>query len=117
MSVRGIFAISAVFPSITLMAGLYLKENRRTNPFESVLSDDHRGNTSFLQLAVANLKLVLKFLSYPFILKPLVFILLVIVCPGIDSAMFYYNTNVLKFDSTQLANIGMLSQIGTIFGQ
>ena len=64
-----------------------------------------------------NLKLVLKFLSYPFILKPLIFILVVIVTPGIDSAMFYYNSNVLHFTSTELANIGVLSQIGTIFGQ
>jgi MFS family permease len=64
-----------------------------------------------------NAKLIWKYLRFPFIFKPLVLILLVIIAPGVDNAMFYYNTSVLKFDNTEFANISVISQLGSIFGQ
>jgi Na+/melibiose symporter-like transporter len=64
-----------------------------------------------------NAKVIWKYLRYPFILKPLILILLVIIAPGVDNAMFYYNSGVLKFDNTQFANINVISQVGSIFGQ
>lgn len=42
---------------------------------------------------------------------------MVIIAPSVDNAMFYYNTSVLKFSNTELANINVINQIGSIFGQ
>jgi Na+/melibiose symporter-like transporter len=64
-----------------------------------------------------NLKVVWGYLKMPLIFKPLVFILLVLISPGVENAMFYYNSNVLKFTSTQLGIVTVIGEIGTIFGQ
>lgn len=52
-----------------------------------------------------------------FILKPLILIMVVVICPSIETAMFYFNTTALNFDTTQMTIINVLSQIGSIFGQ
>jgi len=64
-----------------------------------------------------NLLIVWSYLKLPLIFKPLVFILIVLISPGVENAMFYYNSNVLKFTSTQLGIITVIGEIGTIFGQ
>ena len=50
-------------------------------------------------------------------MKPLIFIILVLIAPGTDSAIFYYNTSILKFNKTQMSNITLMGQLGAIFGQ
>ena len=50
-------------------------------------------------------------------MAPLLFILIVIVAPGTDNAMFYYNSNVLKFDAGEFANMNVIGQVGSIIGQ
>ena len=67
--------------------------------------------------AKKNAKVIWKYLRYPFILKPLILILLVIIAPSVDNAMFYYNTSVLQFNNTEFANLNIISQLGSIFGQ
>ena len=40
-----------------------------------------------------------------------------IIAPGVDNAMFYFNSDVLKFGNDEFANINVITQIGSIFGQ
>jgi hypothetical protein len=42
--------------------------------------------------------------------KPMIFIFLVVVAPGTTDAMFYYESNILNFTST---NFGMLNVVGS----
>lgn len=70
-----------------------------------------------MKSAKGNLKTIIKYISYPFIMKPLIFILFVIIAPGVDTSMFYYNSNVLHMDSSQIAISSVIGQVGSIAGQ
>ena len=39
-----------------------------------------------------------------------------VLAPGVDDAMFYYNSNVLKFDYDDFAIINSIDSIGDILG-
>ena len=99
--------ISATFPVLTIFSGIFVSEKR-------VLSSTNEG---LLTRSKKNLKIIYKNIKSPSIFKPLIFILLVIIAPGVDNAMFYYNSNFLKFSSDVFANISLVTQIGSIFGQ
>jgi Na+/melibiose symporter-like transporter len=110
LTVRQIFAISASFPFITLVAGVYLKEEKQNK-------EEMRTKVGFFKSAKRNFKTIIRYITYPFILKPLIFILFVIIAPGVDTSMFYYNSNVLHMDSSQIAITSVLGQVGNIAGQ
>lgn len=48
-------------------------------------------------LAKKNWSKVKEFMKMPFIYKPIIFIFLVVIAPGVDDSMFYYESNVLVF--------------------
>ena len=48
--------------------------------------------------------------------KPMLFIFLVVVAPGITDAMFYYESNVLGFTSTDFAVLLVISSCASIVG-
>jgi Na+/melibiose symporter-like transporter len=48
--------------------------------------------------------------------KPMIFIFLVVVAPGITDAMFYYEANVLEFTSTNFGYLGVISCFASIIG-
>ena len=48
--------------------------------------------------------------------KPLFFIFLVVVAPGITDAMFYFQTDVLSFDPDTFALINVLNSVASIVG-
>lgn len=52
----------------------------------------------------------------PAIYKPLFFIFLVVVAPGITDAMFYFQTDVLGFTPSTFALINVVSSIASIVG-
>ena len=94
------FAISAIFPIVSLAAGCFVVEKEQVEKQEA---------KQFLGDARMNAKIVWKYLRLSFIFKPLVLILLVIIAPSVDNAMFYYNSSVLKFNDTEFANINVIS--------
>jgi hypothetical protein len=57
-----------------------------------------------------------KYLKKPTIYKPLMFIFLVVVAPGITEPMFYYESNVLNFTAENFALLNMLGALGSITG-
>ena len=63
-----------------------------------------------------NVKLVWKFVRKSYVLKPLVVILLVIICPGVSSPMFYFYTTKLNMTSDQMGIKNVLISIGEILG-
>ena len=48
--------------------------------------------------------------------KPMIFIFLVVVAPGVTDAMFYYEANVLKFTPYEFGVIGVVSSCASIVG-
>ena len=48
--------------------------------------------------------------------KPLFFIFLVVIAPGITDAMFYFQTDVLDFDPSTFALINALASVASIVG-
>ena len=83
LGVKNIFIISACFPTVTLVAALWLKEQK-----QSACQTIKIGGvkTKFKH----NSKVIWERLKLPFILKPLVVILLVIIAPSVDDAMYYF---------------------------
>jgi hypothetical protein len=59
---------------------------------------------------------VWKFLKLPFIYIPTLFIFLVVLAPGCEDAMFYFNTNVLHFDNSDLGTINVVCSVANIMG-
>ena len=68
------------------------------------------------QLAKRNWSKVWEFLKLPFIYLPTLFIFLVVLAPGCDDAMFYFNTNVLHFNNTDYAWYNVICSIANILG-
>lgn len=48
--------------------------------------------------------------------KPMLFIFLVVVAPGVTDAMFYYESNVLKFTPEDFGIVGVVSCCASIVG-
>jgi hypothetical protein len=59
---------------------------------------------------------VWQFLRLPFIYLPTIFIFLVVLAPGCDDAMFYFQTNVLHFTNNDLAISNVLCSVANILG-
>jgi len=59
---------------------------------------------------------VWQYLRLPFIYLPTIFIFLVVLAPGNEDAMFYFNTNVLKFTPNELAISNVLCSVANISG-
>jgi len=129
LSSRQIFAISALFPLLTLFAGFAMKETARPKPKETAVrvnhSDPGHDEEALLSAsagpheskAVRTIKIILSTLRHSFILKPLLIIILIIIAPSVYDAMFYFSTDVLHFDSNVMSNINVLGQLGSILGQ
>lgn len=52
----------------------------------------------------------------PFIYKPIIFIFIVVIAPGVDDAFFYFNSNVLNFTYDNFAVVNVIDSIGNILG-
>jgi len=59
---------------------------------------------------------VWQYFKLPAMYKPVFFIFLVVLAPGISEAMFYYQSNVLHFDAQTFALLNTLSAAGSIVG-
>jgi MFS family permease len=97
---RNIFLISACFPILTLLTAFLLVENpRQRNDTLSEWSEDKK-QLSVLNKLRENAKVIGKTLRIGFIFKPLVVILLVIIAPSVDDAMYYFSSDILHFSSS-----------------
>ena len=85
--------MTAALPLMNLVAALLFRE---TKPIQV------HGKC---QTASANIKQAARLLVFPTMYKPLIFIFVVVVAPGVTDAMFFYQSNVLEFSSTQFATI------------
>jgi hypothetical protein len=91
-TVRQMFISTSLFSLLTLASGIIIKENPRAT------SVGGQPRPLCLQ-ARKNWSKVWQFLRLPFIYLPVLFIFLVVLAPGCDDAMFYFQTNVLHFDN------------------
>jgi len=48
--------------------------------------------------------------------KPMIFIFVVVVAPGVTDAMFFYESNVLGFTSTNFGMLSVISSCASIIG-
>mmetsp|Transcript_13157 Transcript_13157/g.22284 ORF Transcript_13157/g.22284 Transcript_13157/m.22284 type:complete len:153 (-) Transcript_13157:473-931(-) len=112
VGVRNIFLISATFPVITVLVAIIVKEPKRKQKSEEPSQQQPLSN-KFRE----NIATIYQTIKIPFILKPLVIIILVIIAPSVDDAMFYFNSDVLNFTNGEFSNISVISQIGSILGQ
>jgi hypothetical protein len=68
------------------------------------------------QLAKKNWSKVWYFLKLPFIYLPIIFIFIVVLAPGVDDPMFYFNTNILHFSNNQMGIINVINSVANILG-
>lgn len=68
------------------------------------------------QQAKKNWLLAIKYLRLPSMYKPIIFIFMVVVAPGVTDAMFYYEANVLYFTPTNFGLLGVISTTSSIIG-
>jgi hypothetical protein len=97
---------------MTLLAGLITYEFKALPNLQII----KKKAKPIFQLAKQNWFKIWKYLRLPFIYKPIIFIFLVVIAPGVDDAMFYFNNNVLHFDSDIYANINLIDSVGNILG-
>ena len=57
-----------------------------------------------------------QFLKMPFIYKPMIFIFLVVLAPGVEDPFYYFNTNVLHFSNDDLSYINIMVSLATFVG-
>ena len=100
--------MSAALPALTLLAGFIAQDPYR------VKSEAREGG--HCQRAKRNWLIVWQYLKLPQMFKPLIFIFLVVVAPGITDAMFYFQTDVLGFSPDTLALLNVLSSVASICG-
>jgi hypothetical protein len=106
LSVQQMFMVTSIFSLMTFASGIIVTETKRTKQV-SPKPCFH---------AEKNWTRVWSFLKLPFIYLPTIFIFLVVLAPGCDDAMFYFNTNVLHFTNTELAWSNVLCSVSNILG-
>lgn len=107
------FVATSCFSLLTLASGIIVTEK----PIEPVKTNiDGRNPVPLCYLAKRNWRKVTEYLRLPFIYLPTLFIFLVVLAPGCDDAMFYFQTNVLHFDNTQMGIINVTCGIANIMG-
>jgi hypothetical protein len=104
------FIATSIFSLMTLASGIIVTEKKEA------IQSKKDGHTKPCELAKKNWKRVWQFLKLPFIYLPTIFIFLVVLAPGSDDAMFYFNTNVLKFTPDELAISNTLCSVANISG-
>jgi Na+/melibiose symporter-like transporter len=108
LSVRQMFIATSSFSILTLASGIIVKES------DSRMPQSIPGQPCFR--AKRNWAKVWHYLKLPFIYIPTLFIFLVVLAPGCDDAMFYFNTNVLHFSNTDLGTINVVCSVANILG-
>ena len=106
---RKVFLVSSLLPAITFIAGLVVSENH-----DGLSWRDQTWSTC--SKARVNLPKVFGFLRREAVLKPVVFIFLVVVAPGTSDALFFFRSDVLEMSSQALADINVCMSIATITG-
>ena len=106
---RKVFIISSFLPILTFIAGLITTENSTEN---LITSPRH----SHCSSARINLIKVFQCLKSPQVFKPVIFIFLVVVAPGITDALFYYRSDVLNFNYTILGDLNACMSLAIIVG-
>ena len=104
------FMATSIFSIMTLASGIIVTEKQEINQPKK----DRPAKPC--DLAKKNWKRVWQFLKLPFIYLPTIFIFLVVLAPGSDDAMFFFNTNVLKFTPDELAISNTLCSVANISG-
>jgi len=97
--------MSTLLPGMSLIAGLIAFEFPKPTQTEGLLSQ-----------AKQNWRTLWKYIRLPQFFKPLLFIFLVVIAPGITDAMFYFQVDVLGFSSTTFAWINLISAVASIVG-
>ena len=98
--------LSTILPGFSLIAGVIAFE------FKSPI----KPNGGLCNQAKSNWKILWKYVRLPSFYKPLIFIFLVVIAPGITDAMFYFQTDVLGFTYTTFAYINVISALSSIIG-
>jgi Na+/melibiose symporter-like transporter len=93
--------LSTLLPALTFLAGLLCKD------------PEAQPHTTCTQ-ARENFKKVFNHLKQKIVLKPLIFIFLVLIAPGISDALFYFETDVLNFSSDVFGTINTLNACASI---
>jgi Na+/melibiose symporter-like transporter len=98
-----------MFPLITLVSSFVAYEYKK-------IPKVVRTTPAKCKLARENWRKVWQFLKLSFIYKPIIFIFLVVIAPGVDDPMFYFNSNILNFTNNEFAYINVISSVGNILG-
>ncbi|CDW88633.1 UNKNOWN [Stylonychia lemnae] len=114
ISTRDFFMITSVISGFALCSGIILYEQ----PCTQINGQENQAliKVTFLQLARENIKKIWKYLKIPFIYKPLIFIFLVVLAPGVDDPFYYFQTNVLNFSPGDLAILNLMSSLANLCG-
>ena len=103
MTTNQLFLATSALPFINFLAAYFGREAK----VQTIV----RGRCS---QAKKNLVMALKYLRLPTMYKPMIFIFIVVVAPGVTDAMFYYEANVLDFTSQDFGLLGVISSCSSI---
>lgn len=106
VSPRGVFAITAVFPLIPVLAAGAIAET-------PVLKEDRAALVAQSRVQVGKLWQAIRQRS---IWMPTAFILLWQLTPGAESALFYFTTNELGFEAEFLGRVRLATSVAALIG-
>jgi folate/biopterin transporter len=103
-----VFYLSAVFPLITLVISIFIKESLNYKLQYS--------RVDTIKLLKIKIKKILNTLSQKTILYPLLFLMILNATPKIGTTLFYYEVNKLGFQPEFFGMIGSASSIASLLG-
>lgn len=107
ISIKDIFFITSLFPLFISIASFFITETK---------SEDLLSISEFKDSVQKQIKQLVSILFQPAIYLPVLFIFMWQATPSAETAMFYFSTNVLKFQPEFQGTIRLVSSIASLLG-
>ncbi|CAI2364384.1 unnamed protein product [Moneuplotes crassus] len=106
-----IFKVSATISIVPLVTAFVFYEKRKV---PVVIPESYERRGGYCRYFKRVFRILWKYLKQGFIFKPTVFMFLVLLTPSIDSVMFTFQTDVLKFSYQFMSNISLATFVVNI---
>nr|QPI16798.1 MAG: BT1 family protein [Virus NIOZ-UU159] len=101
-----IFSLTALFPLITAFVGLYIKDDKVINNNTNIYINKYKEQFNLIIESFKNKE----------ILYPLLFMFLWQAMPSSGNSLFYFETNVLNFNTEFFGRLSLVSSISSVLG-
>lgn len=101
-----IFGLTALFPLITALVGLYIKDEKIINNNKKIYIDKYKEQLNNIIKSFKNEKII----------HPLLFMFLWQATPSSGNSLFYFETNILNFNPEFFGKLSLVSSISSVIG-